>query len=562
MLELVEGETLAERIASGPIPVDEALAIARQIADALEAAHEKGIVHRDLKPANVKVTPEGKVKVLDFGLAKALTGDASSPDQTHSPTLTAAATQAGVVIGTAAYMSPEQARGQGRSTSAPTSGPSARCSTRCSRAARRSTARRSRTRWPRCCAPTRTGRVSRRSTPPAVRERFCATASTASEVPARATSPTRRSLSDGSRERRSRRARRRPGSAEFPPGSCGVLRGFSPERSRRLLSSGRLSRHASPGQPVRFEVAAPPDHRVVGTVALARDGSHRRLHGTSAGRRRRALDSCARDQAARLQGTEGAHLPFWSPDGRSVGYVASGALKGIATRVAAPRSDAGLCDDDVRGACWDEADRSSSRRHYRASCRFRPREGWSSRAHALDKPERDFHPRPASRTGGFPLLRHGSTGQGPARSSSGRSGRARSSTSCSRARSRLREPGIPLIRPRPAPFGAARPTPTARAFPFTRRLSATIVAEFVDEGPAGHLRFSRGNDLLARSSELDEPAGGARSPGTRDRKARGGRDLVLPSSLSGRSAAGRRGVADTTVGTSGRSTSLGTWRRA
>jgi eukaryotic-like serine/threonine-protein kinase len=112
VLELVEGETLAERIAAGPIPIDEVLAIARQIADALEAAHEKGIVHRDLKPANVKVTPEGKVKVLDFGLAKALTGDRSSPDQTHSPTLTAAATQAGVVIGTAAYMSPEQARGK------------------------------------------------------------------------------------------------------------------------------------------------------------------------------------------------------------------------------------------------------------------------------------------------------------------------------------------------------------------------------------------------------------------------------------------------------------------
>ena len=112
VLELVEGETLAERIASGPIPVDETLGIARQIADALEAAHEKGIVHRDLKPANVKLTPEGKVKVLDFGLAKALTKDASSPEVSHSPTLTAAATQAGVVIGTVAYMSPEQARGK------------------------------------------------------------------------------------------------------------------------------------------------------------------------------------------------------------------------------------------------------------------------------------------------------------------------------------------------------------------------------------------------------------------------------------------------------------------
>ncbi|MGH9364885.1 MAG: protein kinase domain-containing protein, partial [Thermoanaerobaculia bacterium] len=112
VLELVEGETLAEKLAKGPLPVDESLEIARQIAEALEAAHERGIVHRDLKPANVKLTPEGKVKVLDFGLAKALAGDASSPDVSTSPTLTAAATQAGVVIGTAAYMSPEQARGK------------------------------------------------------------------------------------------------------------------------------------------------------------------------------------------------------------------------------------------------------------------------------------------------------------------------------------------------------------------------------------------------------------------------------------------------------------------
>ncbi|MEP6995534.1 MAG: protein kinase [Acidobacteriota bacterium] len=112
VLELVPGETLAERIAAGPIPVDEALAIARQIADALEAAHERGIVHRDLKPANVKLTPEGKVKVLDFGLAKALVRDASSPEITSSPTMTARATQAGVILGTAAFMSPEQARGK------------------------------------------------------------------------------------------------------------------------------------------------------------------------------------------------------------------------------------------------------------------------------------------------------------------------------------------------------------------------------------------------------------------------------------------------------------------
>ena len=113
VMELVPGEDLAERLRRGPLPIDEALAVARQIADALEEAHEKGIVHRDLKPANVKVTPDGKVKVLDFGLARALEPAAgSSPDLTSSPTLTGRATQMGVVLGTAAYMAPEQARGK------------------------------------------------------------------------------------------------------------------------------------------------------------------------------------------------------------------------------------------------------------------------------------------------------------------------------------------------------------------------------------------------------------------------------------------------------------------
>ena len=113
VMELVEGLTLADRIAQGPIPIDEALPIAQQIVEALEAAHERGIVHRDLKPANIKLRPDGTVKVLDFGLAKALEPVPAHTDAAQSPTITSPAmTRLGVILGTAAYMSPEQAKGR------------------------------------------------------------------------------------------------------------------------------------------------------------------------------------------------------------------------------------------------------------------------------------------------------------------------------------------------------------------------------------------------------------------------------------------------------------------
>src|SRR6185436_9823640 len=108
VMELVEGETLGEKLKGGPLPLDEALEIARQIADALAVAHEKGIVHRDLKPANIKLTPNGTVKVLDFGLAKTLGGQTAESDLTTMPTKVSGSV-AGAVVGTLGYMSPEQA---------------------------------------------------------------------------------------------------------------------------------------------------------------------------------------------------------------------------------------------------------------------------------------------------------------------------------------------------------------------------------------------------------------------------------------------------------------------
>jgi eukaryotic-like serine/threonine-protein kinase len=112
VMELVEGPTLADRIAAGPIPLEESLPIAKQVAEAVEYAHDHSVIHRDLKPANIKVTADRTVKVLDFGLAKALTDEPTETDLRNSPTLSAVATMQGGILGTAAYMSPEQAKGK------------------------------------------------------------------------------------------------------------------------------------------------------------------------------------------------------------------------------------------------------------------------------------------------------------------------------------------------------------------------------------------------------------------------------------------------------------------
>ena len=168
VLELVEGEDLAERLKRGPLPLDEALAIAKQIAEALEGAHEKGIVHRDLKPANVKLTPDGKVKVLDFGLAKAWSGGGASgpPPPTCRGPRPSRRPAPRPASSSAPRPTCRPSRPAARpSTRGPTSGPSASCSTRCSRAAGSSRERRSPTSWRRSSRRPPTSRPSPRAFP-------------------------------------------------------------------------------------------------------------------------------------------------------------------------------------------------------------------------------------------------------------------------------------------------------------------------------------------------------------------------------------------------------------
>ena len=146
VMELVAGCTLAERIGRGPLPLGEAIAVARQIAEALEYAHERGIVHRHLKPASVKIAPDECAKVLDFGLAKVLSQDSPAEGISTSPTMTAVATRAGIILGTAAYMSPEQARGRSVDRRADIWSFGCVCS-KCSQGSRHSRARPLPTRW-------------------------------------------------------------------------------------------------------------------------------------------------------------------------------------------------------------------------------------------------------------------------------------------------------------------------------------------------------------------------------------------------------------------------------
>jgi Tol biopolymer transport system component len=356
-LELVEGEDLKQRLERGSIPVDEALAIAKQVAEALEEAHSKGIVHRDLKPANIKVTPEGKVKVLDFGLAKAYAGDGaggSSPDLSQSPTLAHTGTLAGVILGTAAYMAPEQARGHAVDKRADI--------------------------WAFgvVLLEMLTGRNAFSDS--TVSDTLASVLKSAPDlkalprdVPAHVRRVLERCLRKDPRERTRDMGdvlldleAAPEGGGEAPPEGRSTTWGTAARWSALgavvggglvtafLWVPGRGTAERSPTRTVRLEAAPPPGTRLERGLALSPDGSTiavvaRDERGETAVWVR-SLESL---NARQVPGTEGARLPFWSPDGRSLGFFASGQMKTVDLVGGAPRPLAEADQStEARGGTW------------------------------------------------------------------------------------------------------------------------------------------------------------------------------------------------------------------
>ncbi|SPE30976.1 Serine/threonine protein kinase [Candidatus Sulfopaludibacter sp. SbA6] len=326
VMELVEGPTLAERIAASAIPLDEALAIARQIADALDAAHEKGIIHRDLKPANIKVTPEGKVKVLDFGLAKAFETEQAA-DPSLSPTLTLDSTRAGVILGTAGYMSPEQARGK--------------------RAGKRADI------WAFGVVLFEMLAGHKAFAGETISDTLASVLKTDpdwSRLPA-ATPPRVRRLLRRCLERDPGKRLRDIGDAwiemdapEETPASPGRPRIWIALAAISLLAAIALAvihfRETPPETPVVRSTILPPDKTVFGAPGttpfgsgapvLSPDGRRLAFPATSSPGKSaiwvRSLDALT---AQPLAGSEGGTFPFWSPDGKSLGFFADDKLKRI-----------------------------------------------------------------------------------------------------------------------------------------------------------------------------------------------------------------------------------------
>jgi eukaryotic-like serine/threonine-protein kinase len=354
VLELVDGPTLADRIAQGRIPLDEALPIARQIAEALEAAHEQGIIHRDLKPANIKLRPDGTVKVLDFGLAKALEPVAGTGgDMTASPTITSPAlTQRGVILGTAAYMSPEQAKGRaadkrsdmwafgcvlyemltGRRVFDGTSVPDTLANVL-----------KSDPDWQLLSPtlPTSVHRLLRRCLEKDRKRRLAHIADATLEI------------------EEAQHAAEEPSAAR--PASRGKYGWRSPRMAALAVAVAMFALALRAVFPIR-ESAAPtsylrlsipiPERTTVGYLELSPDGRQVLLMLIRDGKGQFYVRSLDSDALRALPGTDDGRSPFWSPDSRFIGFFANNDLKVIPASGGPPQvlcPDAGL----GRGGTWN-----------------------------------------------------------------------------------------------------------------------------------------------------------------------------------------------------------------
>jgi serine/threonine protein kinase len=364
ILELIEGDTLAERIARGPLPLADALSIATQIADAFEAAHEKGIVHRDLKPANIKITPEGVVKVLDFGVAKAMRSDGSRPEPSQTVTMVAS-TRDGTILGTAAYMSPEQARGQPVDTR--TDIWAFGCvlfEMLAGRAAFEGGSiaeilgevQKSEPDWRRLPAdtPEAIGRLVRRCLRKDARTRL-------------------QHIGD---------ARIEIAEAQSAPGTAETTRSSSHWSARRLAAVGasilalvvasiaigyflRVVSTPAPSStlaPAKFAVSPPAGGSFArepptSFLALSPDGSQLAFVASDAGTDpfRIWLRPISGIEARPVPGTEGGRSPFWSPDSRFLGFFADGKLKRVDVRGGAALQIADVANSDRSHGTWGSA---------------------------------------------------------------------------------------------------------------------------------------------------------------------------------------------------------------
>jgi serine/threonine protein kinase len=321
VMELVEGEDLSQRIARGAMPIDDVLPIARQIADALAAAHEQGIIHRDLKPANIKVRDDGTVKVLDFGLAKAIDSSASTMNATMSPTISLHATQAGIILGTVAYMSPEQAAGKSLDQRSDIwsfgcvlfemiTGRAAFVGDALAEILGAVLSREPD--WSRLpvWTPSSVRRLLRRTLTKDVRHRLSDIRDARIEL-----EEVGRSAEDAPVSVPVRKPR--PGSLAFLAITATLLVALA-------IPAYRHVRERTPTE-MRVELVTPSTTAPL-DFALSPDGTTIAFVASGDGPPRLWVRTLDRTDARVLTGTDGASLPFWSPEGLSIGYFARGKL--------------------------------------------------------------------------------------------------------------------------------------------------------------------------------------------------------------------------------------------